>query len=271
MENITIPKKTFWIIIFILVILIITCISLSYNNGYDSGNSIGFEKGQNEGDSTGFVRGFNTKFEDLYKIDSAFNEIKSQFLPNINYVSIVNSVATVGQKKKGYHEFKAFMDTINISMIDFLSDNLNISNQDRTKIIGRYNSQSEKTSSDDYKELVELSNSKIDRGKKKIISRNNYENVNNLDKVLTKNFCRLTSIITAEVSEVPITSMLVGMSTRELCAYVTGGIAKSFVAELKKMAIVKDYDQSELSLERQVKSMIVELGTSEFTQESIFD
>lgn len=269
MQKTDLYKKQTLIIIVIIILSISISSLISYQSGFHQGENTGYLTGQSFSDSTGFIKAINTKLNDLHKVDSTLKQIDTPFLPKIDYDLALKSISRIRSSKDGEKEMGSFLDTVNIEFIRFLTENLNISKKEETEIIDEYYLTNTEVNKASYEEFIGYSKSKLN--KQVIISRGNYENVNDLDKVLSKGFCKLISLITSKIIVVPVGSLLFGMSTKELCASLTARVSKSFTTKLKKMAIIKDYDESKLIIKKQIQSMVVELSSAELIQESTFD
>jgi len=66
-------------------------------------------------------------------------------------------------------------------------------------------------------------------------------------------------------------SVALKMGVSEVCREFATNFTAPFIQELKRRAIIIDYNESKLTLESELKSMVAELGTAELKQIKLFD
>ncbi len=237
--------------------------NLGVKEGYKIGQDEGYIYGKAHGDSIGYIRGFNTKYEDLVKLDSVFRLMEYHFRPDVSSVDIINSMATIRSGKESYRSFKEFMDEINRELIDFMYKHLEMSPVDRKRLWDWYESKSYNLNKIYFAELVDLSGRKEVKSNDISVFAGNYSNVEDLEKILSKSLCAFTSSIMTKTLEAPISSLFVKNSSDKLCSYLVSGISKSVIKSLKQKAIIQDYNVITVELERSIKNNIAEYASLE--------
>lgn len=250
---------------------------LAYESGYTKGHDVGYTAGRiwglNLGDSVGFVRGVNMNYEKLLAVDSLFRKLDEGLRPTIDYVQIVDAVAEVGAKNavNDAVSFNHVMNDVYDGLLQLLSKQYGFTDRDRQKIMSRFAAYSNKTTVSPYRQMAEL-NSTIRRDQPQTLaSRYYYDAVGNFEKVLQNQLSKWVAVVTAEITTSPIESKLVSMGAAEICQVVMEGPIKRFVQELRKAAIIRDYDVVSGVIESQMRSYITQLATAEHHEERLYD
>lgn len=241
---------------------------------FDKGNEYGFEngldRGKKIGDSIGFNRGFDTKYEDLKKLEEIFYNLKYKYQPNIDYVQIVNSVAKIGSSndKNDINQFYQILTQLDIELIDFLSENFEINESDKLFIMTKYNAIKDSLNSTAYDEVVHLNKTLRLTNESTIYSRKYFDGIRNFDKILADRICFLSTIFNSSITNAPSSSLFVRATTASICPSLIAYVAKPLIIELKKQAIIMDYDESRIEIKNEVSNQIAELATAEYKSDA---
>lgn len=285
MGELRINKTKFFIVLSIIVLflvfsfwqVIIKSFESGYNdgnyNGYNLGNKEGFQTGKkvgdsigyHRGDSLGFTRGFDSKYEDILKIEEVFKNLKYKFQPSIYHSRIIDNVASITAYNSDgtFQNFSEIMNSINTELLEFLSNNFELSSSDRNYILASYQKQSKELNHKAYQHLVDLNKQNYTANNQTIFTRKNIDGLNNFDKILGGYICDVVGIFIGGIAENPYSDFFVHAGTKTICPYVTSYAIKPYLIELKKQAVIKDYSESEIKIEKQISSQIAEFVTAE--------
>lgn len=285
MGHLQFNKTHFIITISIAVIILVTAFIMvskhSFDSGYQDGNNHGYKLGNNEGfyegkkvgdsignhrgDSIGFARGFDSKYEDILKIEEIFKSLKYKFEPSVYHSKIIDNVAQIGSYNSdgSFNNFEEIMNSINTELLEFLSDNFELNSKDKGYILASYNQQSNGINKKAYQHLVQLNKQTHFNTDQTIFSRRNIDGLNNFDEILGGYICDVVSIFVGGVVENPYSDFFIKSGAKAICPYVSSYAIRPYLVELKKKAIIKDYVDSEIKIKEQVGNQIAEFATAE--------
>ncbi|MCE7993380.1 MAG: hypothetical protein HEP71_15445 [Roseivirga sp.] len=271
-------NRKYFYAISVLVVLLIGGIFLAYHQGEDHGLTVGFQAGFDEGEemgyktgsNDGFNRGFNKKFDDIYKIDSAFKDISGQFKPSVDKVAIVNSLAEItsdgpGRDSPGLEDnFKK----INKQFISYLANTYYLSNQERELLLQRYDASHTDIYRASFEDFVDLNNETFIEDEEVLFTQNNFTSVSNFEGVLGKGACLAMGLFTGSVVDVPVNSLFLSVAKENFCETIATAAFLPLIEELKRQAIIKDYEQSTIRIKSQIQRLVAELATSEVKKQT---
>ena len=248
MQKVTFKKSSFLLVLSIFIIFLSGISYFAYSSYH-----------------RGFERGFGTKYSDYQEIEEVFRNLKHEFSPNIQYSQIINSVATIGTRntRSEYKNFEEILDTINTELLKYLSKNFTLTEDDYQEILSIYRRKSSTLNQDSFNQLVDLNKKHLSYNRTSIFSRNNIDGINNFDVVLSNNVCEVIGIFNSFLVKSKTSSLFVKTGTSELCPYLLEDAIRPIVLELKKRAIVEDYQVTEINIENEIKEQIIQLATAE--------
>ncbi|MEM6814652.1 MAG: DUF4230 domain-containing protein [Bacteroidota bacterium] len=285
MKRISFIKQEFIIIVVALIVILTISLIFSFKHvttatfkkgyvtGYVYGDSIGYERGNSHGDSTGFARGFDTKYNDLIEIDKVFQDLKYSFQPSLQYSQIIGKIAEIGSNNtnKESIEFSKILNSIHTGLIDYLANNFDLNEKDKKQILAKYHQQSIEINQLAYQEMVELNESSILPKEKSIFQRRNIEGINNFDKVLAENACKIVNLFISTLDIKPYSTFFIKTISSEVCPYFLGKAIRPLIIELKRRAIIEDYAEAKYEITQQISNRIAQFATAQVQTNTSLD
>lgn len=271
-------KNKYLYVFIALILMLVAAVFIAYDQGKDHGLTVGFqegfgageEKGYESGSDDGFNEGFNKKFDDIYKIDSAFKGISGQFKPKIDKVAIVNSVAQIRSDNptRDSTDLEDSFKEINKQFISFLASSYNLSSQEKQLIMQRYDEKHSQIYRTSFEELVDLNDRTFIEDEEVLFTQNNFASVSNFEGVLGKGACLAMGLFTGVAVDVPVNSLFLSVAKENFCEAIAVPAFLPLVEELKRQAIIKDYEKSTVRIKSQIQKLVAELATSEVKKQT---
>ncbi len=270
-------KKYLYVFV-VLILLLVAAVFIAYDQGKDRGLTAGFQDGFDKGEGVGyksgsedgFNKGFNKKFDEIYKIDSAFKDISGQFKPIVDKVAIVNSIAEVrsdnprGDSTNLEESFKQ----INKQFIRHLANSYNLSEKEKQLLVQRYDASHSEIYRASFDEFLDLNDQTFIEDEEVLFTQNNFTSVSNFEGVLGKGACLAMGLFTGGVVDAPLNSLFLSVAKENFCETIATAAFLPLIEELKKQAIIKDYEQSTIRIKSQIQKLVAELATSEVKKQT---
>lgn len=226
--------------------------------------------------NVGFDQGVKHQIERSYNIDKVIpidTEEQTQFQPNLDFDRITNSIPKPGEvsNSKSFNGFSQSLKQIHGGILDFLSEKLELTEEERQSVQTNYNEYHEKFAGDYYNQLIELNKSTFSGKEETFITYGTAQSVRNLSSILSSNICNLAGfVITVTTAHSQKTSPL-GMLLGKPCQFLLSVGLNPILRELKRRAVIQDFTISKVSLIQHFREMIVELGTVKESFRAVFD
>ncbi len=189
--------------------------------------------------------------------------------PNLDYKKISDIIAHVATKKdtgsRDYQGFSKAVKQVHHAMLNQLSENLDLSREEQTKMLAAYSKKHEIYAGSYYNQLKKMRVPIQMGGNRTVVTYETYKSSDEFSRMVGSSICELSTFALKIALGDNLASEAVSRFLKAPCSYALTHLLKPLEAKLKEWAIIRDYTISRLSLQNHLRSAVAELATVEDT------
>jgi len=209
---------------------------------------------------------------DRQRIEKFFNvknevslpeETGKDFSPQLDYERITDSITKVNSNNnpQDYQEFSQSVKEIHEEILTYLSRSLNLPEKTRDEVLKQYRDYHDTFAHDYYNQLAEQKNVTLPAETQSYITYNTIISAQHFTNLLSANICNLAGFIITLTTSQSLETSPIGLFLGKSCQAILSLLLKPIAEKIKQAAVIKDFTESKVSLQKHIRNMIIELGT----------